>query len=503
MKCKRVLLGCVACLLTVLFAAMPVSAYTDTQAERNYTYNQKGEAVYIPNAYEYAQTLALVDDAGVAAQNPQDFYIADDGKCYIADTDNNRILVLDDQYRYVTQIKKITAADGSVTELNKPQGIFVFDNGELMIADTMNHRLVRCDLEGNALQLIEKPAGLTGVPAEAVFLPSKVACDSAGRINVIATNINFGLVQLDSKGVFLSYIGAPKVQTDLFTMFWRKFSTEAQKNQMVEFVATEYSNLFVDDSDLIWGTISTLDIDSFASAIRSKDRSGSVTPIRLLNAMGNDVLKRNGQYAPLGDLSIRDADGDDSPSQIVDVAVGPGGIYSLLDKNRGHIFSYDTNGNLLYVFGNYGLRASDLQLPVAMAYSGDSLLVLDAGLGKIQMYTTTSYGKTVIEAVTEQYNGNFEEANALWTDIAYQNMNFVYAFEGLGSAQQNQQQYEEALESYKYATNTEYYSSTFVLLRRETMKTYFPILFGVVLGLVVVFFLVKLIRKTWRFFKKY
>ena len=362
---------------------------------------------------------------------------------------------------------------------------------------------MQCDITGRAQRIIEKPAGLTGVSEEAIFLPSKVACDSAGRINVIATNINFGLVQLDSEGIFLSYIGAPKVQTDWFTVFWRKFSTEAQKNQMVEFVATEYSNLFVDNSDLIWGTISTLDIEAFSTAIRSKDRSGSVTPIRLLNAMGNDVLKRNGQYAPLGDLSIKDADGDDSPSQIVDVAVGPGGIYSLLDKNRGHIFSYDTNGNLLYVFGSYGLRASDLQLPVAMAYRGDSLLVLDAGLGKIQMYTTTSYGKMVIKAVTEQYNGNFEEANALWTDIAYQNMNFVYAFEGLGSAQQSQKQYTEALESYKYATNTEYYSSTFTLLRREKMKVYFPILFGVLLGLVVVVVLIKLIVKIRRFFKKY
>jgi len=257
----------------------------------------------------------------------------------------------------------------------------------------------------------------------------------------------------------------------------------------------------VDSSDLIWGTISTLDIDSLANAIRSKDRSGSVTPIRLLNAMGNDVLKRNGQYAPLGDLSVVDESGQDSPSQIVDVAVGSGGIYSLLDKNRGHIFSYDNNGNLLYAFGGYGLRASDLQLPVAMLYRGDNILVLDAGLGKIQVYKPTSYGKMVMEAVTQQYNGNFEEANTLWTEIAYQNMNFVYAFEGMGSAQQSQNLYDEALESYKYANNTEYYSSTFVLLRREVMKTYFPIIFGAVLALAAVLLVVGLVRKFWRYYK--
>jgi len=501
MKIRSTVIGCTVGLVAALFMAFPASAYTDMQTERNYTYNQNGEAVYIPDAYEYAGAAILADDAGVAVQNPQDFYIAKNGNIYIADTDNSRILILDPTYKYVAQVSKITAPDGKVSHLNKPEGVYVYANGDMMIADTQNHRLVHCDIKGQAQVIIEKPEGMTGVSEETIFLPSKVACDSAGRVNVAATNINFGLVQLDSKGVFLSYIGAPKVQTDWFTMFWRNFSTQAQKDRMVEFVATEYSNLFVDDSDLIWGTISTLDIDSLATAIISKDRSGSVTPIRLLNAMGNDVLKRNGRYAPLGDLSIMDEEGDDSPSQIVDVAVGSGGIYSLLDKNRGHIFTYDNNGNLLYVFGSYGLRASDLQLPVAMAYSGDTLVVLDAGLGKIQKYTPTSYGKMVIEAVTQQYNGNFDESNALWTEIAYQNMNFVYAFEGLGSAQQSQNQYEEALESYQYAKNTNDYSSTFILQRRESMKTYFPILFGAVLALAVILVVVGLARKFWRYYK--
>ncbi len=497
-KAAAAILGIIVC----CFGELQAFAYTDMQSERNYTYNQNGDAVYIPNAYEYAGAVSLADLAGTKAKNPQDLYIDQDRNQYVADTDNNRILILDKNNQFQNAISEIKATDGTVSSLNRPQGIYVYPNGELLIADTQNHRIVRCDRAGNAKKIIEKPADMTGIEEGTDFLPSKVACDSAGRINVIATNINFGIVQLDSEGIFLSYIGAPKVQPDLFTLFWRKFSTETQKKRMVDFIATEYSNLYIDDADMIWGTISTLDIEAMANAIQSRDKSGSVTPIRVLNAMGNDILMRNGQFAPMGDLSIVDAENEQiTPSQIIDVAVGPGGIYSLLDKARGHIFTYDTNGNLLYVFGNYGMRKSDLLQPSAITYIGDTIAVLDAGLGKIQLYRPTSYGKMVVEAVTQQYEGNFDAANALWIEIAGQNTNFAYAFVGLGNAQQSRKEYAAALDSYRFANDPESYSNAFILQRQQTLNIYFPIIFGVLLGIVVLLILSALFKKFWRYYK--
>ena len=123
MKIRSTVIGCTVGLVAALFMAFPASAYTDMQTERNYTYNQNGEAVYIPDAYEYAGAAILADDAGVAVQNPQDFYIAKNGNIYIADTDNSRILILDPTYKYVAQVSKITAPDGTVSHLNKPEGV--------------------------------------------------------------------------------------------------------------------------------------------------------------------------------------------------------------------------------------------------------------------------------------------------------------------------------------------------------------------------------------------
>lgn len=203
----------------------------------------------------------------------------------------------------------------------------------------------------------------------------------------MARNINRGIIQLDSEGRFMGYIGSPRVQYDVMTVLLRRFFTETQKAKLEQFVPTEYNSIFMDDEDFLWSTISSLDGEDILNAIRSKDKSGTVTPIKKLNTMGNDVLKRNGFYAPLGDLDFKE-----EPSRIVGVAVGQNGIYSLLDQQRGHIFTYDDNGNLLFIFGNIGNRKSDFQMPVDIRYQGDNLLVLDSGLGKVLVFQPTAYG---------------------------------------------------------------------------------------------------------------
>lgn len=492
---KRGLTAGLLAALLLCVSGLNAAAYSDMQADRSYTYDQEGKAVYIPDAYDYAGPIAL-ESQGIPARNPQDLYIAQTGELFIADTDNSRILIYDEAYRLVQEISQIRGPDGQMSTLNKPEGLYVYPDGRLLIADTQNHRIVRCDRQGNADALIGKPSGMTGVSDESEFLPVKLACDSVGRINVVATNVNFGIIQLDANGVFLSYIGAPSVQPDWFTLFWRRFSTEAQKEQMVQFIATEYSNIYVDDQDFLWGTIRTLDTDALRNAISSRDKSGQTTPIRKLNSMGNDILKRNGQYAPLGDLSF-----EDTPSRIVDLAVGPGGIYSLLDSTQGHVFTYDSNGNLLYVFGSYGLREANFQQPSAISYIGDQIAVLDAGLGRIQLFDPTGYGDLVLEAVEQQYQGNFSEANHLWTQIAAQNANFEYAFQGLGSAQLSEKNFQGAMESFEYANDPQGYSDAFKMYRRQVMQNCFPVIFGVIIAVICLLILQAVIRKFYRYYK--
>ncbi len=57
-------------------------------------------------------------------------------------------------------------------------------------------------------------------------------------------------------------------------------------------------------------------------------------------------------------------------SSFIDVVVDDSGRYSALDATRGRIFTYDDDGNLLYIFGGLGNQMGTFTRPVALATMG-------------------------------------------------------------------------------------------------------------------------------------
>lgn len=490
-------------LLTIIFLfcslSVSVMAYNnDDYSGKSYTYDDNAKSVSVPNSYEYSETYLLTDDAGFEAKNASDMFVSEKHYIYVADTENSRILIYDNNFKFINSISKIVDNNGNESYLNQPQGIYVYPDETLLIADTANNRIVKCNQNGNASLIIEKIEGMTGVEETTNFNPLKLSVDSVGRIYVVAKDINYGFVQLDADGEFLGYVGAPRVQTDFFTLFWRKISTKKQLAQMTQFVSTEYNNICIDENDFIYGTISSLSTEAIKSAINSRDLSGTVSPIKKLNSLGNDILVRNGQYAPLGDLDF-----EKNPSRIVDVALGTGGIYSMLDQTNGHIFTYDSQGNLLYAFGGKGYQKSNVQHPVAITYIKDDILVLDSSMNAILQFTPTDYGRLVLAAVSATYDGNYEEAYKLWSDIADKNSNFKYAFEGLGNTKLNEGDYKDAMSCFKYADNENGYSEAFAVLRKQYIQKVFPTVFVLVSVVIGIVLLYMIIRKVYRYGKGY
>ena len=59
--------------------------------------------------------------------------------------------------------------------------------------------------------------------------------------------------------------------------------------------------------------------------------------------------------------------------------------YSALDGNNRQVYTYDDNGNLLYVFGGKGLQVGNLLEPVALdVMSDERILILDKGATSLQ-----------------------------------------------------------------------------------------------------------------------
>ena len=92
-----------------------------------------GEKRPIPRPYVPVRTLSVTASTGRSLNAPQDLFLAPSGDLVVADTGNNRVLVLSPS----GEVKReITEAGG--LPLSKPQGVFVDELGHLFIADSSN-----------------------------------------------------------------------------------------------------------------------------------------------------------------------------------------------------------------------------------------------------------------------------------------------------------------------------------------------------------------------------
>lgn len=449
-------------------------AYTDYTEEINYVYNRNGEPMKIPTAYEYKKEIHLMDVKELREYkitSPVDMFVKENGELFVVESELGAILIFDANQKFVKILNEFTTEDGTKLTLKKPQGVFVTKDDIFYIADTENNRVIVCDIDGNVSSIIQKPENILGTDLTS-FLPMKVVVDSVGRISIVARNINSGIMQFTKDGIFIGYSGAPSVSMDVFTKFLRKFSTKEQKAQMQYFVPTEYNNIKISSNNFIWGSISAISAEKLLGVVNSKDNSGSITPVKKLNTMGVDVLRRKGIYPPIGELAFFD-----SPSKIVDIGLGPNNIYSMLDGYKGKIFTYNNDGILLYTFGNKGTKKGNFQTPVAIDYVGDDIYVLDLGLCQILVYEPTKYGQLLIDAEGFFEQGEYELANDKWKEVAERNSNFEYAYVGLGNAKYSVNAFKDAMDYFEYADDSENYSKAKEQLRKNQSEKIFPILF--------------------------
>ena len=70
-------------------------------------------------------------------------------------------------------------------------------------------------------------------------------------------------------------------------------------------------------------------------------------------------MKRNGFFDPGGEVDVFYAK---DVSKISDVALGPEGMWTILDYKRSKLFTYDQQGNLLFAFGDGGKKGKGGEL---------------------------------------------------------------------------------------------------------------------------------------------
>lgn len=168
-------------------------------------------------------------------------------------------------------------------------------------------------------------------------------------------------------------------------------------------------------------------------------------------------------------------------------------MYSLLDSTDGKIFTYDVEGNLMYVFGGSGTQMGVFQRPSAIAYKGTDLLALDSSTGELTIFSRTEYGDVFAEALHLQGNRKYTEAAEKWKELIKLNGNYEQAYNNIGTSYMRLGMYEEAMVNYKNGNDLDGYKDAYNSYRKGIMEKY--ILLFLVAAAVIVFLIAKGTKK--------
>lgn len=458
---------------------------------------------------------------------------------------------LDNYYSFTTPLDKITVAQVNSDDLlvhapyvpytkdylrhairlRSPEGITVTENG-IYVADTVNCQIVQLEKNENTgvyevVNLFLTPDDATfyqvscGVSIDesaengTLFRPLKVAVDVSGRVYCIARNVYEGIIEFARAkeetriGLFNRFLGKNDVVANPLKAFWAKIFSDTQLGSMTLDLPPMFTNITMDSEGFL-----------YATSLPDKDAEAGTTQanmVKAINTAGKDVMKRNGYVTPNGDatyvITTNETNVVTGPSTLTGVAINnKKGIFTVIDSKRGRLFTYDMEGNLLYITGEQPggstsqgsseSRTYILVNPVAVDYftreyidengetqTEDLVLVLDSASMSLVVFRTTEFGEYVNEATACYQLGNIEDAEVYWREVIKINTNYELAYLGIGKSvlrgASTIEQYKEAMELFERSHNATYYSKAYSLYRDAQMRKYFAPMMTAVLVIIV------------------
>jgi len=488
---------------------IPASA----KAYQTYTYSIDGFALNSPDAY--VPQDPVIDSAyiGLTGKNPKtgatdarysaissptDLEVDENGNVYIvdsADKQAGRVIVLDKYYKLKFVIHDFINDQGNPDELEKPQGVFITED-TIFVCDTNKSRIVTFNLDGTFQSIIPKPESEL-FEEGAIYTPVALAVDQFDRLYVVSSNTSEGVIVMTREGEFTGFIGAQKVATSTWENIWRKLQSDEQRALSGTNLSVEFNNITITEDGFIYVTTDAIDQGKQASAMKKGNKKGDYSPVKMLNAAGEEIMRRNGFWPPAGEvatfLSSTDEDVPVGPSQIVDVAVGPQKTWSIIDKKRSKVYTYDFDGNLLFVFGDKGGQLGNIATLGAIVYQEDKMLLLDQSNKSFTIFRRTEYGNILIQALENQNNRRFDIAYQDWNKILQRNSNYDAAYIGIGQSLYREGRHEEAIEKFQAAYDTSNYDKAYKAIREKWITDWILL---IPVGIIV-------ICVAWMLFMKY
>ncbi|MBO7519346.1 MAG: YIP1 family protein [Clostridia bacterium] len=464
--------------LSISHISVSAESYSSYQerVDQSRSYMVKQRPVFSANKVVDGQSLNVSDFSFLA-----DSCIQND-KIYLLDSGNSRIVVLNNDYSLSGIIDNFNY-NGESVSLAETKGLFVGTDGRVYIADPINQRVLIFKEDGSTEKVITKPESPI-IPSALEFKAKKVLVDCDGYMFVLCDGVYYGAMVFDKNYKFCGFFGANQTQSNLLDtlkyFISKIFQTDIKKQYSIRALPFEFDDL-CEHNGFIY--TATQNAKNNNGQIRKLSNSG-VNTLNHSGVSGDDYKFGNGKIVNLIDKTT-------AVERFCSVAVDDNEYIYALDATYGRVFVYDTECNLITAFGGgmgLGKQIGSFTRAAEVAVIGTDVLVIDSELNKATVFSLTDYGKLFYQAINVEAAGEYDKSFPMWQKILSSDAFNQRAYTGMANYYFANREYEKSREFAKKALNKELYDQAFEEVRREFLSRHFVWLFVIAflaLGLVI------------------
>ncbi len=456
---RKRMIGCTMLIALILSGSVRVLARPVEYAPymgyeyNNYEESRAAPVGYVPNGIINSKSLGLEEPMN----DPSDFVYDGTDNFYILDSGNGRILALNSSLTLRKILGPFAFQDGSIVDFKGAQGLAVDKAGRYYIADTENNRVLIISPKGMVERIIERPDEAL-VNTDAPFKATKVQVDAQGQILVIAESINLGIMVFSPEGEFVTFFGSNtiKVTAEVIKNFViKKFLTKEQRKAIREVTPVNYLNMTLDSKGFIYTVSADKNGIAESNMLRRMNYKGSNVLIGEKDLLFGDLEWNRNYFSNARDVNF------------CDVSVESEGFIYLLDKGKGKVLQYTKDGQMMTAMGAYGNQSGTFGAPKAVEAVNGTVYVLDGGKNCIHHFIPTRYAIDLRKAFLLTGIEDASASRSAWEAVLRQNSNSRYPYYGIGMAYDSEGRYQEAMEQFRIGNYNSEYSKAFREYRKE------------------------------------
>ncbi len=500
MRNFKKILAVILCIVCLFSSGVTAFAADFTDAPNDATANWAGEAnkkdlVYSRPMFEHYKT---VDAFNLGVENFGSLYdiYAADGKIYILDSTSGRIVITDEDFNLIKEIKEVYI-DGAPSSFVGARGILV-DGDQLYICDTANKRLLVGDINGNISKVVVQPVSDMW-PEGLQYSPLKLVKDKMGYFYLLSEGCYYGAIMYTPEFEFTSFFGANVVSTSILQAM----------NNLWDMLFTNNAKLSKSEKQLPYSYVDMeLGADGYiytctGATSTSSEARGS---IKRLNPTGTNILSDKTTATVSTSESVLFTTSESVKAGIRDLThdvssltVDENNFIYALDVSYGRVYFYDLECNLLTTFGggvNVGTQDGTFKASRAIANMNGKIYIVDSVKNTITVFKRNAYGDLVCQAQAMTIKGDYVDAEPLWNEVLKLDANSLVAYRGIAKSKILQEDYDSALYYAKLGEDRDTYSRAFEFVRKDFLAENFMwIVFGLIVLVAIVAVLLHFKRK--------